>query len=78
MNQKQLDYFIRIAELGSFRKASEALRIAQPALTRHIQRLEEDLGVQLFFRGGRGIILTNAGEFLLERAQSSSDRRSRP
>lgn len=69
MNQKQLDYFIRIAELGSFRKASEALRIAQPALTRHIQHLEEELGVQLFFRGGRGIILTNAGELLLERAQ---------
>lgn len=69
MNQKQLDYFIRIAELGSFRRASEALRIAQPALTRQIQRLEQDLGVQLFFRGGRGIILTNAGELLLERAQ---------
>src|ERR1700724_1011049 len=69
MNQKQLDYFIRIAELGSFRRASEALRIAQPALTRQIQRLEQDLGVQLFFRGGRGTIRTNAGELLLERAR---------
>lgn len=69
MNQKQLAYFICIAELASFRKASETLWIAQPALTRHVQRFEDELGVQLFFRGGRGVILTSAGELLLERTR---------
>lgn len=69
MNDKQLEYFVRIAELGSFRKASEALRIAQPALTRQIQKLEEELGVALFTRGSRGIVTTPPGTLLLERAR---------
>ncbi|MEP9377167.1 LysR family transcriptional regulator [Aquabacter sp. CN5-332] len=69
MNDKQLEYFVRIAELGSFRKASEALCIAQPALTRQIQKLEEELGVALFTRGSRGIATTSPGTLLLERAR---------
>lgn len=69
MNDKQLDYFVQIAELGSFRKASEALRIAQPALTRQIQKLEQELGVKLFARGSRGIVPTPPGALLLERAR---------
>lgn len=69
MNDKQLEYFVQIAELGSFRKASEALRIAQPALTRQIQKLEEELGVKLFSRGNRGIVTTSPGALLLERAR---------
>lgn len=69
MNEKQLDYFVRIAELGSFRKASEVLHIAQPALTRQIQKLEEELGVALFRRGSKGIVTTPPGRLLLERAR---------
>ncbi len=69
MNDKQLEYFVRIAELGSFRKASEALRIAQPALTRQIKKLEDELGVALFTRGSRGIVTTAPGTLLLERAR---------
>ena len=69
MNDKQLEYFVRIAELGSFRKASEALRIAQPALTRQIQKLEEEIGVALFRRGNKGIVTTPPGTLLLERAR---------
>lgn len=69
MNERQLDYFIRIAELGSFRKASETLRVAQPALTRQVRSLEERLGVALFARSARGVVLTRAGELLLERGR---------
>ncbi|MFL9826689.1 LysR family transcriptional regulator [Rhodoplanes sp. SY1] len=69
MNDKQLEYFVRIAELGSFRKASESLRIAQPALTRQIKKLEAELGVALFTRGTRGITTTMPGTLLLERAR---------
>jgi len=69
VNDKQLDYFVRIAELGSFRKASEGLRIAQPALTRQIKKLEAELGVELFRRGSRGITLTPPGLLLLDRAR---------
>jgi len=69
LNTKQLQYFVRIAELGSFRKASEALHIAQPALTRHIKNLEEALSVQLFNRSSSGVMLSSAGRLLLERAR---------
>lgn len=68
MERRQLEYFVKIARAGSFRRASEELHVAQPALSRQIQSLEEELGVQLFERGGRGIVLTEAGELLLERA----------
>jgi LysR family transcriptional regulator, nitrogen assimilation regulatory protein len=69
LNSKQLAYFVRIAELGSFRRASEELRIAQPALTRQILKLEQELGVELLNRGGRAIALTSAGSVLLDRAK---------
>lgn len=69
MNNRQMEYFVRIAELGSFRRASESLRIAQPALTRHIKNLEADLGVELFNRRSDGVVLTSAGGLLLERAR---------
>ncbi|MGV6872966.1 LysR family transcriptional regulator [Pseudochelatococcus sp. B33] len=69
MNGKQLEYFATIADLGSFRRASEELRIAQPALTRQIKKLEDELGVELLNRGGRTITLTNAGTTLLDRAR---------
>src|SRR5947207_2950959 len=68
MELRSLSYFVRIAELGSITRAAAHLRLAQPALTRHVQRLEEELGVALFTRANRGVRLTEAGEKLLESA----------
>src|SRR5437763_3102877 len=69
MELRSLGYFVRIAELGSITRAAAHLRLAQPALTRHVQRLEEELGVALFTRANRGVRLPEAGEKLLESAQ---------
>src|SRR6266568_1589497 len=68
MELRSLAYFARIAELGSITRAAAHLRLAQPALTRHVQRLEEELGVALFTRANRGVRLTEAGEKLLDSA----------
>src|SRR2546430_16702606 len=68
MELRSLAYFARIAELGSITRAAAHLRLAQPALTRHVQRLEEELGVALFTRANRAVRLTEAGEKLLESA----------
>lgn len=68
MTPRQLKYFLRIAEFGSFTKAAAVLYIAQPALSRQIQQLETDLGVQLFVRSDLGVKLTDAGEALVQRA----------
>jgi LysR family transcriptional regulator, nitrogen assimilation regulatory protein len=68
MELRSLTYFVRIAELGSITRAAAHLHLAQPALTRHVQRLEEELGVALFTRANRGVRLTEAGEKLLDSA----------
>jgi len=68
MELRSLNYFVRIAELGSITRAASHLHLAQPALTRHVQRLEEELGVALFTRANRGVRLTEAGERLLDSA----------
>jgi LysR family nitrogen assimilation transcriptional regulator len=69
MELRSLHYFVRIAELGSITRASAHLQIAQPALTRHVQRLEDELDTPLFTRANRGVRLTEAGHKLLESAQ---------
>jgi LysR family nitrogen assimilation transcriptional regulator len=69
MELRSLHYFVRIAELGSITRASAHLQIAQPALTRHIQRLEDELDAALFTRANRGVRLTEAGHKLLDSAQ---------
>ena len=68
MTPRQLKYFLRIAELGSFSKAAAVLHIAQPALSRQVQQLEADLGVQLFVRSDLGVTLTEVGQALARRA----------
>ncbi len=68
MELRSLHYFVRIAELGSITRAASHLHVAQPALTRHVQRLEEELDVVLFTRANRGVRLTEAGQKLLEGA----------
>jgi DNA-binding transcriptional LysR family regulator len=62
---RRLRLFIVLAEELHFRRASQRLRIAQPALTRHIQQLERSLGQPLFKRGQRHVALTEAGGALL-------------
>src|ERR1700754_309570 len=67
MDFRQLRTFTCVAELGSLSKASDTLRIAQPALSRQIKLLEHELRTELFTRNGRGMLLTAAGQLLLER-----------
>ncbi|MCX7166121.1 MAG: LysR substrate-binding domain-containing protein [Rhodocyclales bacterium] len=66
MNLKQLEYFVRVAELGSFSKAAMILNIAQPALSRQVRLLETDLHVNLLTRNGRGVVLTEVGQRLFD------------
>ncbi|MDE2399346.1 MAG: LysR family transcriptional regulator [Burkholderiales bacterium] len=65
MDLKQLDYFVHVAELGSFTRAATVLRVAQPALSRQVRALEVELRQPLFDRNGRGVTLTEAGKRLL-------------
>ncbi len=64
MEFRQLEYFLGVASELHFSKASEKLFIAQPALSRQIQQLEQNLGVLLFERDKRNVKLTPAGEYL--------------
>ena len=65
MDLKQLEYFVRVAELGSFTRAAIALDIAQPALSRQVRLLEVELHQNLLIRNGRGALPTEAGKLLL-------------
>jgi LysR family nitrogen assimilation transcriptional regulator len=66
MDLKQLEYFVRVAELGSFTRAAQSLNIAQPALSRQVRLLEVELRQNLLLRNGRGATPTQAGQLLLE------------
>ncbi len=65
MDIRQLKYFIAVAEELNFGRAAARLHLSQPPLTRQIQSLEEELGVLLFTRTPKGVVLTQAGEALL-------------
>jgi LysR family transcriptional regulator, nitrogen assimilation regulatory protein len=69
MNLNQLNYFIHVAEHGSFSKAALVLGVAQPALSRQVRALETELRETLLLRNGRGVELTDAGRRLLEHGQ---------
>jgi len=69
MTLNQLEYFIQVAEHGSFSKAALVLGVAQPALSRQVRALETELHETLFLRNGRGVELTDAGRRLLEHGQ---------
>ena len=64
-----LRYFYEAARLQHVTKAAQALHIAQPALTKSIKALEEELGVKLFYKVGRGIVLSEYGAFLKDKAE---------
>lgn len=66
MNLKQIEYFIQVAEQGSFSKAALVQRVAQPALSRQVRALETELRETLLLRNGRGVTLTVAGKRLLQ------------
>ncbi len=66
MDLKQLDYFVHVAELGSFTRAATQLAVVQSALSRQVRSLEVELRQPLFERTGRGVTLTEAGKRLLE------------
>ena len=66
MDLKQLEYFVRVAELGSFTRAALQLGVAQPLLSRQVRLLEVELRQNLLARNGRGATVTEAGKRLLE------------
>jgi DNA-binding transcriptional LysR family regulator len=77
MELRQLRHFIKVAEVGNFNRAAEALHITQQALSASISRLEEGLGVTLLERGPNGIALTVFGVQVLERARLICSESSR-
>jgi LysR family nitrogen assimilation transcriptional regulator len=69
MNHRDLEYFVRVAEAGSFSQAAILLGKPQPALSKHVRDLENDLHTPLLYRNGRGVVLTEAGKCLSIRAK---------
>ena len=70
---RQLRYFLAIIEAGSITQAAGTLNVAQPALSRHIKNMEEDLGTRLLIRNRFGVTPTEAGALLAQRARSILD-----
>lgn len=70
MEIKQLRQFLAILRTGSFSRAAVTLGVAQPLLSRQIRSLEEELGTELLYRNGRGVVLTEAGRLLQQHAES--------
>ena len=70
MQYRQLYYFVRIVEAGSFSQAARTIHVAQPALSQHIAELEASLGIALLQRSARGIKPTAAGRRFYDEASS--------
>src|SRR5262245_6812449 len=65
----QLRYFLKVADCANFTRAGEELGISQPALSRSIAKLEEEIGQPVFQRQTRNVVLTDAGRLLQSRAE---------
>lgn len=70
MQYRQLRYFVKVVEAGSFSRAAATIHVAQPALSQQIAELEEEMGHKLLHRTPRGVQPTAAGQILFERASS--------
>jgi DNA-binding transcriptional LysR family regulator len=69
MNLRQLRYVVATADHGTMTAAAQALYVAQPALSRAVRDLERELGIELFARSGRGVVLTAAGAQVVHHAR---------
>jgi LysR family hydrogen peroxide-inducible transcriptional activator len=69
MDLDQLRHFLKVAEMANFTRAAEAVGLSQPALSRSIARLEEELGQPVLDRQTRQVVLTEAGRLLADRAK---------
>lgn len=74
MDINQIEYFLAIVDTGGFTRAADSLFISQPSLSVGIKKLERELGVTLFERGGRQAVLTPAGQFFLDTAREILNR----
>ena len=74
MELRHLRYFVAVAETMNYRRAAEHLHVSQPALSKQIKDLENDLGAQLFIRNTGGVVLTPAGASFLEDARDVLER----
>ena len=73
MNLYHLRYFVTLAHLEHYTKAAEILTITQPSLSHAISSLEKELGVKLFEKDGRNIVLTKCGQTFLTDIEQSLD-----
>ncbi|MCB1395525.1 MAG: LysR family transcriptional regulator [Rhodobacteraceae bacterium] len=69
MDLRQLRYFLAVVDAGSFSGAAAMVNVAQPALSLHVKKMEEALGVPLLLRGAQGVTATEAGALLAARAR---------
>jgi len=70
LDLRQLRCFVAVAEAGHVTRAAERLGMAQPSLSERIKALEQQLGLLLFHRRARGVVLTESGQVLLAEAQA--------
>src|SRR5688500_17560573 len=70
MELRHLRYFIAIAEAESFRRAADTLHVSQSPLSRQMQQLADEMGIELFEPAGRGVKLTLGGRVFLEKAKA--------
>ena len=69
MELRHLRYFLAVAEASNFTKAAAQLQVAQPALSRQVKHLEDEIGVELLRRNPRGVTLTAEGRLFLKEAR---------
>lgn len=70
MNLRDLQYLITVADSGQFARAAKQCNVSQPSLSMQLKKLEDELGVTVFERSGRQLIITQAGKAIIERARS--------
>jgi DNA-binding transcriptional LysR family regulator len=73
MELRQIEYFCMVGKLNSFTRAAEQLHIAQPSITQAVQKLEQELNIQLFDRSKKKIVLTDEGQAFLVRMEKVLD-----